>query len=387
MGMAASQVRLLALTAQMHNTEFKAQRIESEKIALATQEDDIYQKYCDALDASKIQVGQLSSLGTTVYVDANYSNTCGFNPDNVKQYSLIDNRNGYVIVPENVKETYEEFNNDKYSFAWAMMGMDANFGWDDQFNGCEVGIGIAQGDYDAEEYDGSTSLYMTEVERMVFEENCDSDPTLQAKYDDLVDSEGDDSISLSERQSLLDAFRDELYRKYGSEIFEYMILDKQGDPENPEVCPEFEGETWTGIQAEFKYYVNLWEQIHESGGCETIATEYQTGDQGTEWFNNMISSGLVSIKMLDTSNSKGWVETSISTSIGNNYLQQVTDDKLVKKAEAEYEHELKIINRKDTKFDTELKNLETTETSLKTEIDSIKQVKNDNIERTFGIFS
>lgn len=386
--MAASQARLLALTAQMHNTELKAQRIESEKIALATQEDAIYQKYCDALDASKIQVGQIGETGKTVYVDANYSNTCGFNPDNKRQYSLIDNKTGHVIVPQEVKDTYEGFDNDKYSFAWAMMGMDANFGWNDQFNGCEVGIGRAQGNYDdAEEYDGSASLYMTEVERMVFEENCDSDPILQDKYDELTGTEGDDSVSLSERQSLLNDFRDYLYSKYGDEIFEYMILDKQDNPDSAEVCPEFEGMTWSGIQTEFKYYSNLWEQIHEAGGCETIATEYQKGEQGAEWFNNMISSGLVSIKMLDTSSNKGWVETSISTSIGNNCLQQVTDDSLVKKAEAEYEHDLKIINRKDTKYDTELKNLETTETSLKTEIEGIKKVRDDNVQRTFGIFS
>lgn len=45
----------------------------------------------------------------------------------------------------------------------------------------------------------------------------------------------------------------------------------------------------------------------------------------------------------------------------------------MKKAEAEYEHELDIINRKDTKFDQDLSKLETERTSITTEVDSIKR--------------
>lgn len=37
MGMAASQARLLTLTSRLHDVEYKAQNIESQKIALATQ--------------------------------------------------------------------------------------------------------------------------------------------------------------------------------------------------------------------------------------------------------------------------------------------------------------------------------------------------------------
>ncbi len=384
--MAASQARLLALTARMHDIELKAQRIEAEKVALATQEDAVYEKYCDALDATKIQIGIIGEMGKTQYIDANYSNVCKYNPENVRQYSLTNNRTGRVIVPQNVKDTYEDFGNDKFAFAWAMLGLDASFSWDDPLNGCEIGIGIAQGSYDAEEYDGSFSLYMTESERAVFEAHEDTDQILRTKYDALVDSEGSD-MSLKERESLLKEFREYLYSKYGSEIFEQMILDKQAPPEDGEILPEFEDTTWGEFKGEFEYYSNLWDRIHEAGGCETIEAEFQSGDEGTEWFNNMVSSGLISIHMLDTQKSKGWVETTIATSVGNNYLQEVQDEKAVKKAEVEYEHEMKIINRKDAKFDNELKNLETEETALKTMIDGVKKVKDDNIDRTFGIFS
>ena len=59
----------------------------------------------------------------------------------------------------------------------------------------------------------------------------------------------------------------------------------------------------------------------------------------------------------------------------------------VAKAEAEYEHKLKQIDKKDEQFDLDLSKLETERTALTTEYDSIKKVIEDNIERTFGIFS
>ena len=45
------------------------------------------------------------------------------------------------------------------------------------------------------------------------------------------------------------------------------------------------------------------------------------------------------------------------------------------------------MNMKDTKFDQDLSKLETERTSITTEVESIQKVRDDNIERTFGIFS
>ena len=184
MGMAASQARLLALTAQMHNIELKAQGIESGKIALATQEDAVYQKYCDAMDKTKIQIGIIGDMGKTQYIDANYKNVCTYNPDNVKQYCLLNNRTGRVIVPSDVKNYYEYFENDKFAFAWAMLGMEDCFCWNGEQEGECVGIGTADdvaGNYiDCQEVDGSYTLYMTEAERIALKTYLDP---LDSNYD------------------------------------------------------------------------------------------------------------------------------------------------------------------------------------------------------------
>ena len=42
MGLAASQLRLLSLTARIHDVEYQAQMIQSAKLQLAIQEDEVY---------------------------------------------------------------------------------------------------------------------------------------------------------------------------------------------------------------------------------------------------------------------------------------------------------------------------------------------------------
>lgn len=70
MGMSSSQARLLTLTARQHSIEYKAQRIQAEKLRLANDSDRIYNEYLDALDATKIQFKSINNDGSTTYIDA-----------------------------------------------------------------------------------------------------------------------------------------------------------------------------------------------------------------------------------------------------------------------------------------------------------------------------
>ena len=64
MGMAASQARLLTITARMHDVEYKAQSIQNAKIQLSTQSDQVYQEYLEALDATTLTVDDIN--GNTI---------------------------------------------------------------------------------------------------------------------------------------------------------------------------------------------------------------------------------------------------------------------------------------------------------------------------------
>ena len=83
-------------------------------------------------------------------------------------------------------------------------------------------------------------------------------------------------------------------------------------------------------------------------------------------------------------NSFSDAETSISTNTG---LQEVTDEIALKKAEAKYEADMKRIDMKDRKYDTDLSALESERNAIKQEMDTLKTVSNDNVERTFKLFS
>ena len=390
MGMAASQATLLTLTSRLHDVEYKAQNIENQKIQLATQKDELYQNYCDALDKKKIQVAFNNSNGTSTFIDATFDTLCKYDENRCKQYSLKDAKTGKVIVDSETAQAYEEYGNDKYSFAWAMLGMAENAYW--QGNGgnedkcCQF---IGAGKNQAAEGGVIGDLWMTEVEEMVYN-NHSTDEKLKNAHDNLTEVSNKDGVTNAEKQDALNNFRNVLYSNFGSEIYNYMRLNKS-DNKELNCDPSADNADFDTNYAEefpkdqFNYYTRLYDEIQASGGCQTMDGA-ASGSEGNEWLNNMVGSGRVLIDYYDT-DKKQWTETSVATSTNQNYIQEVQDEADLKKAEATYEHELGVINQKDTKFDRDLSKLETERTSITTEMDSIKKVRDDNIERTFGIFS
>lgn len=390
MGMSASQARLLSLTGRLHDVEFKAENIMSQKIALATQRDDLYQEYCEALDATKIQVAYVGHDAMPKYIDANYKSLCTYQENRKKQYSLKDNNSGLILVTEDISQNYKSYGNDKYAFAWAMMGFGESYAWNEdgyvKTMGAEIGIGNANANYDGTSAGGRTGndCFMTQVEQIVFNNNRATDDDLEEKYQAIIDANGDDTA----QKNALNDFREYLYSipKYNNEIFDLMNADKNKPMGSPDKV--FPNKTWESIKSEYNYYLNLWTAIDEAGGCKTIDSQYAGGENGTEWFNNVVEAGLVTIQIFDgTGEENIWSETSVATSIEQNYLQSMEDDENVKRAETEYQHKLTLINNKDKKFDTDLSKLETERSAIKTEIDSLKKVRDENVERTFGIFS
>lgn len=395
MGMAASQANLLTITSRMHDIEYKAQNIESAKIELATQKDELYQDYCDKLDAKKIQVAVGMNGLTRSYVDATFNTVATYDSSRQQQYALRQADTGRVIVDQKVYEMYKTngFNTDKYAFAWAMLGLGENSSWntDDGYGGSQgkaLGINTDETGGDFESWNGqASSLLMTDVEQRVFDENAQEGSILYGYYQSFLEAEqGDDN---SAKFEAFTKFRNQLYSEYGKEIYKYMILDKS-NPENTEadgtVDMDFKDKDWADIQNEFNYYTRLFDEIKNAGGCICIDEFSGGAETNNEWFNSMVNSGRMLIDMW-VDNKTGWTETSVATSSTNNYLQEVSDETDLKKAEAEYEYELGLVNAKDKKFDKELSKLETERNALKTEMESIKQVKEDNIKRTFGIFS
>lgn len=69
MGLASSQARLLSLTSRMHQIEYKAAKLEAQKLQMANESEQVYETYLNTLEATKIQRKFLTTDGSVSYKD------------------------------------------------------------------------------------------------------------------------------------------------------------------------------------------------------------------------------------------------------------------------------------------------------------------------------
>jgi len=69
MGLASSQARLLNLTSRMHQIEYKAAKLENEKLQMANASRRAYLEYQEATEKTKIQIKVLQTNAAATYVD------------------------------------------------------------------------------------------------------------------------------------------------------------------------------------------------------------------------------------------------------------------------------------------------------------------------------
>ena len=380
MGMAASQARLLTITARMHDVEYQAQSIQNAKIQLATQSDQIYQDYLEALDATTLTIKDYE--GNTI--PANFNNLFGIDSVNTKdKYALFDDR-GRLVVEDEIATAYNDFNksgaeSDAYAFAMWMLNP----------NGCnpeDIDLTDAENTVAADTSNLSDkSDKLNKIISNLGEKDITEKSDLQNAIVDAENS-GDATRAktfkeaLDEYEGLEKSYRYKLYQQNAEKVYNKQYGE--------------EGEGYFD-QDDFNYYVRMYNEIQQAGGCVSI-DEFDgplNGDASTDgdWLKNQLSSGKFSISIVNTDKKNGDISFSTTSTATDSSLTETTtstiDKKALAKAEAEYEHESKKIDQKDKKYDMELSKLETEREALKTEYESVKKVASDNIERTFGIFS
>ncbi len=383
MGLAASQARLLSLTARIHDVEYQAQMIQNAKLQLATQEDEVYRKYTEALDATT-----LTFTNTTGdLIPANFNNLCGsasINNGLNKNYVFRTGDDDRLIIPNDVYDGYAKYGgNDPYEFAMYMMGIDAETLFD------------AESKYTANRSESGLTGDLKTVKESMQEKvkaianAAGYDPELALKdveegetITSLLPNENADNYSsvkklVEEYQSMEEEFRFKLYQKGGAENI-YELATGSSD--------DFD-------QATFNYYLRWGKLIEQEVGIEYCVPEsfYQEGfGSDSDFLNQMLQSGRISVDVVTVDKKGKLSDDSTSVASDSNLAYTTTstiDKKALAKAEAEYEYAMKKIDQKDKKYDMDLNRLETERTALTKEYDSVKKVIQDNIDRTFGIFS
>lgn len=299
MGMAASQARLLCITARIHDVEFQAQMLQQAKMSLSQKSNDIMQEYLAILSGEQMTVNATNPGSAVVQsITATYNNLMSVNSltgSSGQKYAITD-VNGLLIVPNNVYKAYQTHAGSDYcdtaeEFAVAML---------------VGGAGASEEDID----------------------NAIDDP------------------------------------KYKNE-------------------------------ANYQYYFQMFNLIKNCGGCVSIDSfdgpSKGDAENDAKWLDGMVRKGTFSINIIQNNKKTGEVTlgaTSMSTDTGlHSTPYSELDEAERAKIEAKYEHELKQIDNKDKQYDMKLAELETERNALTTQYDSVKKVIEDNIERTFGIFS
>ena len=143
----------------------------------------------------------------------------------------------------------------------------------------------------------------------------------------------------------------------------------------------------------YQYYLRWGMMIEQEVDIDCCVRESDYGDDfgsDQEMLNNMLQSGRITVDTISVGKD-GRIKDDTTTVGADGRLAytptSTIDKKALAKSEAEYEHTMKEIDRKDKRYDMDLNKLETERTALTTEYDSVKKVIQDNIERTFKIFS
>ena len=189
--------------------------------------------------------------------------------------------------------------------------------------------------------------------------------------------DGDASLSAvysSSHTEEVEQFLNYFFNRYRTEIFNNTQLEASALPN-------------------FDYYVRMFNAIEQHGGCISIES-FDNADgsaaNNSEWLTAMIESGQFSLELFNTDAQGNVTLSGIGVDSDENLSFSATtqiDKRALAKAEAAYEQAMRVIDRKEKKIDMELNKIETERNALTKEYDSVKKVAEDNIERTFGIFS
>lgn len=101
-------------------------------------------------------------------------------------------------------------------------------------------------------------------------------------------------------------------------------------------------------------------------------------------FANMSEDAINNMSDAEYEEFMGIKNTSVSV---ETFIMEVSDEKDLKKAEAQYEADMLKINKKDRYYDTQLAAIENERTAIIDETETLKTVIKDNVDRTFKLFS
>ena len=432
MGMAASQARLLSITARLTNNENTGEAVSYSKQRLADQTQQITNAYNEALNATKLTVLTGFNGAEAVYEDISYARIAGLQmAESTKQYFVTDTK-GRLLVTEEIADAYEK-SRGNYNIFLAQLGysqadiyvqLNNDTGIPDPDNGLTP---TQQKIHEAwDKYFKAVGIeYIIDPEHpedfaIAFFETCalgydpsDPDPTFEEPY-----KIGDGYAAYyDENEAVWKPINYEGTTKETRDLYDYAMAITEaylrvdsdgttGDEFNEYfVLTNYKTAADSSNNAALKYYRNIFDRIQQRGFVTYTDTPAKAKDNDSYIYvtpeggkrdkvaKNPLKDSYIFEKALRdgtlrleyySSTKKQFISTTISE---DNCIQEVADERAIAKAERKYTQDMQDIENQDKKFDLELKKLDTEHKALETEYESVKSVVNKNVESSFKIFS
>ena len=448
MGMAASQARLLSITARLTNNENSGQSISYSKQRLADQTQQITNEYNEALNTTKLTVLTGFNGSDATYTDISYDTMTNKQmAANTKQYVVTDTK-GRILVTEDIANAYKQsagnYNQFLAKLGYSQSDMTvqnvASLSATDKQD-------AAQKIHEAwDKYFASVGIECSDDEH----KGIYDDGTYTFKWNNVLDTnDKGEYLDKDGKVITADEAKTKGYSSVGSGYASWAVLGDDGKPTGEYNPINYEGTTDesrelydyamaiteafmrtdesltadqknnnqsfdpssyqlaldAGNKADLNYYKNIFSKMQSSGYftyTNTPATakddpeHYKYASVGTGTAGNVQKSPLKDNTVFEAALRDGslrleyYSTTSKSfktTTISeDNCIQEVSDERAIARAESKYNQDMADLENQDKKLDLELKELDTEHSALQTEYDSVKNVVDKNVESSFKTF-
>lgn len=448
MGMAASQARLLSITARLTNNENSGQSISYSKQRLADQTQQITNEYNEALNTTKLTVLTGFNGSDATYTDISYDTMTNKQmAANTKQYVVTDTK-GRILVTEDIANAYKQsagnYNQFLAKLGYSQSDMTvqnvASLSATDKQD-------AAQKIHEAwDKYFASVGIECSDDEH----KGIYDDGTYTFKWNNVLDTnDKGEYLDKDGKVITADEAKTKGYSSVGSGYASWAVLGDDGKPTGEYNPINYEGTTNesrelydyamaiteafmrtdesltadqknnnqsfdpssyqlaldAGNKADLNYYKNIFSKMQSSGYftyTNTPATakddpeHYKYASVGTGTAGNVQKSPLKDNTVFEAALRDGslrleyYSTTSKSfktTTISeDNCIQEVSDERAIARAESKYNQDMADLENQDKKLDLELKKLDTEHSALQTEYDSVKNVVDKNVESSFKTF-
>lgn len=375
--MAASQARLLSITARLTDNENSGQNISYSKIRLSQQTEQLNSDYLAALDATKLTVLTGFDGSTEVYTDISYGLMTGYNSVACGLQYVVTDKDGKMLVTDAQKRAFESGNGDLNMFLAAMGYSQADIDVTKNGTASEEDKAIAQ-----QKVHEAWDKYLTSVDLHY----GDDEHGLDFGYTSF----GTGAFGGYPTYTLTDlntgnketkALNYEGTTKEQREMYDYAVALTEGFYGDSNSLDNLKTSADPENAAYVKYLSNIFQKMASNGYYTENDPSKTLKDN--KWFEQQLREGNLLLEYYSTTDRK-FVSTSIDS---DSSIQEVEDDREIALIERQYQNNLDDLEAKDNRFDLELRKLDTEHSALQTEYDAVKNVIDKNVEKSFTIFS